>query len=586
MKTLPSTDVLIIGSGWTGLLMAKELSGRTPLSITILERGRPRMPEYIYGMDELEFFVRKHMMQDPSTDAIALRYSANERSRPVRQFGAFLPGTGVGGTGEHWGAVFPRLMPDCLEMYSKTVERYGKQKLPEDHSIQDWGITYDELESYYARSEREVGISGKAGNLNGQKIEGGNVFEGWRSSEYPMGPTQVPYFPTLFGAAAKSMGYHPFINATAIPSVEYTNPDGVTRPPCAFCGFCERTPCMIGAKAQPTSVYLPVVRQRKSVSLRTGITVRRIVHEKGPNGGRARGVTYFDESGEEVFQPAGLVILATYTLGNNHLLFLSGIGTPYDPSTGKGTLGKNLTHQLQFGVNVFMDKPLNRFMGAGGTGIRMADFDADVFDHSNVGFIRGGVIGATMTGTQPVSTFGELPRSMKAPRWGSAWKKASIEWYDHAANIGFGGEHIPYVGNYFDLDTTYKNPAGDPLLRMTINWRDNERKMVEFMNAKMVEIGHAMGAREVNPFPGYGNYDVTRYQSTHLQGGTIMASSPERGVVNMHQQHWDISNLFVIGASTFPNSGAANPTPTILALTYRTADTIVDKYLKKPGMLA
>jgi gluconate 2-dehydrogenase alpha chain len=91
MKTLPSTDVLIIGSGWTGLLMAKELSGRTPLSITILERGRPRMAEYIDGMDELEFFVRMHMMQDPSTDAISLRYSANEHSRPVRQFGAFLP---------------------------------------------------------------------------------------------------------------------------------------------------------------------------------------------------------------------------------------------------------------------------------------------------------------------------------------------------------------------------------------------------------------------------------------------------------------------------------------------------------------
>src|SRR3974390_1316248 len=143
MKTLPSTDVLIIGSGWTGLLMAKETHGRPPLSIHIL----PPAPT---------------------------RHDANEKPHPVRQFGAFLPGTGVGGTGEHWGAVYPRLMPDCFEMYSKTVERYGKQKLPEDHSIQDWGITYDELEPYYARSEREVGISGKAGNLNGKKIERGN----------------------------------------------------------------------------------------------------------------------------------------------------------------------------------------------------------------------------------------------------------------------------------------------------------------------------------------------------------------------------------------------------------------------------
>ena len=209
------------------------------------------------------------------------------------------------------------------------------------------------MEPYYARSEREVGISGEAGNLNGKKIEGGNIFEGSRSYEYPTPPTQVPYFATLFGATAKSLGYHPFVNATAIPSIAYTNPDGVTRPPCAFCGFCERSPCMIGAKAQPTNVYLPVVEKRKSVSLRNGITVRRIVHEKGPNGGRARGVTYIDESGEEIFQPADLVFLATYTLGNNHLLFLSGIGKAYDPATGKGMLGRNLTHQVSFGVQRF-----------------------------------------------------------------------------------------------------------------------------------------------------------------------------------------------------------------------------------------
>ena len=216
MKTLPSTDVVIIGSGWTGLLMAKELSARTPLSIVILERGRPRMADYSSAMDELDYFVRLHMMQDPSREAVTLRHRDSERALPIRQFGAFLPGSGVGGTGEHWGAVFPRLMPDCFELYSKTVERYGEQKLPEDHSIQDWGITYDEMEPYYARSEREVGVSGKAGNLNGKKIEGGNVFEGWRSSEYPMPPTQDAVFPAHCSrAAAKSLGYHPYTNATA-----------------------------------------------------------------------------------------------------------------------------------------------------------------------------------------------------------------------------------------------------------------------------------------------------------------------------------------------------------------------------------
>jgi gluconate 2-dehydrogenase alpha chain len=151
--------------------------------------------------------------------------------------------------------------------------------------------------------------------------------------------------------------------------------------------------------------------------------------------------------------------------------------------------------------------------------------------------------------------------------------------------VAFSGEQIPHKENYFDLDPTYTDHAGDPLLRLTMNWHENERKMVEFMNAKMVEIAHAMGAKEVNPSSGYGNYDVARYQSTHVQGGTMMAPSPDRGVVNTFSQHWQVPNLFILGGSTMPNTGSANPTPTILALTYRTADAIVDKYLKKPAPL-
>jgi gluconate 2-dehydrogenase alpha chain len=587
MKTLPSTDVLIIGGGWTGLLMAKELGARTSLSVVILERGGPRnLAAYSADMDELDYFIRMHMMQDPSQETVTLRHSPSERALPIRQFGSFLPGSGVGGTGEHWGAQCPRLQPDCFELYSKTVARYGEKKLPEDHSLQDWGVTYDEMEPYYTRAEQLVGVTGKAGNLRGKKIDGGNIFEGWRSTEYPNPPTKVPYLSSVFRDATKTLGYHPYPAPAAILSQTYTNPDGITRSACAFCGFCERTGCMIGAKAQPTNTLLPLVQRHKTVSMRTGCTVRRIVHDGALASAKVRGVHYIDASGEEVFQPADLVILSSWTLSNNRLLLLSGAGTPYDPATGKGTLGRNLTHQVSFpAATVFFDKPLNRFMGAGGIGIRMSDFDGDIFDHSNLPFLRGGVLGATMQGTQPISTFGVLPSSMKV-RWGAQWKKASIDYFDRTGAITFAGEQIPYKGHYFDLDPTYKDHAGDPLLRLTQNWRENERKMVEFMTAKAVEIARVMEVKEINPFPGYGDYDVTRYQSTHVQGGTIMGTSPEHGVVSPYLQHWQIPNLFVLGASTFPNSGSANPTPTILALTYRTADALVERYFKKPGMLA
>jgi len=586
MNTLPHKDVVIIGAGWTGLLMAKELGGRTPLSIVVLERGPSRKPsDYAADMDELDYFIRLKMMQNASRDTLTIRHEENQTALPIRQFGGFLPGSGTGGTGEHWGSVYPRLMPECFELYSKTVAKYGPKKLPEDHMMQDWGITYDDIEGYYTHSEAEVGVSGKAGNIKGRKIDGGNIFEGWRTGDYPMPPKKVPYISAMFETAAKSLGYHPYPNPSAINSVDYTNPQGVSRPACALCGFCERFGCMISAKAQPTNVLLPLVRNQKGVTIRNGAAVRRIVHDTAQAGGKARGVTYIDESGEEIFQPADVVFLASWTLSNNHLLLLSDLGNRYNPATGKGTLGRNLTHQVFFGLNAFFDKPLNRFMGAGGTGVRIGDFEGDALDQSNLPFLRGGTIQGNSVGTQPIAAFGVLPRSFKAT-WGEEWKKASIDYYDRTGVISFSGEQIPHKGNYFDLDPTYKNHAGDPLLRMTMNWRDNEREMAKFMNEKILGIIHAMGAKEVNPFGGYGDYDVVRYQSTHVQGGTIMAPSPDLGVVNTYQQHWQASNLFVLGASTFPNSGAANPTPTILALTYRTADAIVDRYLKKPGMLA
>jgi hypothetical protein len=78
---------------------------------------------------------------------------------------------------------------------------------------------------------------------------------------------------------------------------------------------------------------------------------------------------------------------------------------------------------------------------------------------------------------------------------------------------------------------------------------------------------------------------VTRYQSTHVQGGTIMAPTPDRGVANPYLQQWQFPSVFVLGAPTFPKTGSANPTPTILALTYRTADDLMDRYMKRPAPL-
>ena len=572
MKTLPRTDAVIVGGGWAGLLMAKELGARTALSVVVLERGGPRKTsDYYDGMDELDYAIRLRMMQDASRETVTFRPTMKDRALPIRQFASFLPGNGMGGAGEHWNGQTPRFLPDAFEIRSRTVERYGAKRLPVNHAIQDWGITYRELEPFYTRAETLLGVSGKAGL---------NPFEGPRSSEYPTPPQKMGYFSSLIADAARSLGYHPAPMPSANLSTVYRNPDGVVRPPCQYCGFCERFGCMVGAKAQPTNTLLPVIARQKGVTLRTGADVRRVLHKDG----RATGVVYRDLAGEELFQPADVVFLASWTLNNTRLLLLSKIGEAYDPATGRGQAGRNLTHQANTrGFLMFFERPLNRFMGSGACGVTIGDLDGDCFDHAPLDFIRGASVNALALGYRPIGSFGAVPPSVKAT-WGSEWKKAAIDAFDRTANLGIVGEHLAYRTNYMDLDPTYRDFYGDPLLRMTLSWNDNERNLLRYVSAKMSEVARAAGAREVARAP-LSPYDVTDYKTTHLQGGTIMGASPATSVVNPWLQHWQMTNLFVLGASSFPQNPSGNPTLTILALTLRTADALIERYLKHPGPL-
>jgi gluconate 2-dehydrogenase alpha chain len=144
-------------------------------------------------MDELDYAIRHRLMQVVSRETATLRHSTTGRALPIRQFASFLPGTGVGGAGEHWNGLTPRFLPDCFEIHTRTVERYGAARLPANHSIQDWGITYRDIEPYYTRAERLLGISGRAGL---------DPFEGPRSADYPTPPQKTAYFPALFAEAA------------------------------------------------------------------------------------------------------------------------------------------------------------------------------------------------------------------------------------------------------------------------------------------------------------------------------------------------------------------------------------------------
>ena len=584
METLAPVDVVIVGSGWSGMIMAKEIATRTPLSVLVLERGGPfrGFAAYAEEMDEVDTFIRMRHAENPATGTFTTRPSYKDRANPIRQYRDLPPtGIGMGGASDHWGATSPRLLPESFRIASHLKELHGADKLPPNIAIQDFGITWQDIEPRYVRAEEMMGTSGKAGNLNGTKIEGGNIFEGPRSREFPNPPHPMLYAPQLFDKAARELGYHPFPMPSSTPSQSYINPDGITRPACQYCGHCSLFGCMVGAKASPNFTLLPIVQNKKNFKVRPHSQVRRVVHK----GGRAVGVTFVDESGTEFMQPAEAVVLAAWVFNNARLLMLSGIGEQYDPTSGTGTLGKNATYSVHVGLDFFLDKPQNIFMGSGGMATAIGDFGGDLGDSGAAeGAFRGGLIFCYTQGSPPViSAFGKIPSGEVQRNWGSAWKNAAIKWNDRFASFLSTENHFPYRQNYLDLDPTYKDKWGDPLLRVTMDWTDADRKQAAFMLKKQVEIAKAMGA--VGLIPRTGTDATPLMVDNHSHGGAIMGASPQNSVVNPYLQHWKMPNLWVVGGSALPQ-GEEHLTMTVAALAYRAADALIDRYLKRPGALA
>jgi gluconate 2-dehydrogenase alpha chain len=467
-------------------------------------------------------------------------------------------------------------------MRTKIDERYGKDFLPAEYTIQDWGLGYADLEPHYDRFEYLLGIAGKAGNLLGKKIPGGNVLEEQRAREYPTRPQKEPYGSAMFRKAAEGLGYHPFPQPSANMSEPYTNPEGLTLKTCMFCGYCERYGCEHYAKSSPQTVLLPVLLKDPKFKLRTHCQVQKINLDK--SGRNATSVTYVDAQGRELEQPAKLVIVGLYALNNVRMLLLSKIGAPYDPATGKGVVGKNYAYQTMSAVQVFYDEKvnINPFMRSGANGTLIADFVADNFDHSKLGFAGGAYIGEIMTHGRPIEFH---PTPPGTPAWGSEWKKAVVRHYNHTASLNVHGSSIASRRNYLDLDPTYRDAWGQPLLRMTFDFPENDVKMSAYVTERATEIAKAMGGQRVAGAPRKGPYTTTQYQTTHNTGGAIMGNDRSTSVVNRYLQSWDVPNVFVIGASAYPQNASYNPTGTVGALAYWAADALVNKYLKSPGPL-
>jgi gluconate 2-dehydrogenase alpha chain len=586
MIRMKPVDVVVVGFGWTGSIMAKEFTDEG-LNVVALERGQYQdtSPDFSYPQiaDELAYGIRGKLFQPLARETLTVRHGLADTAVPYRQYGAFLLGNNVGGAGAHWNGQHFRPSPEDLNLNSHIRQRYGDKFMPEDMTIQDYGMSYDELEPFLGQFEDVCGTSGQAGNLNGQKLPGGNPFEGTRSRAYPNPPVADTYAAKLFANAAREAGYHPFPQPSSNASQPYTNPYGARLGPCNLCGFCERFGCFMYSKASPQTTIMPILMQRPNFSLRTNSYVTRVNLDS--TGKRATGVTYIDAQGREVEQPADIVILSAFQMHNVRLMLMSKIGKPYDPASGTGVIGKNFAYQMMSSMSVFFDKDvaINPFIGAGSGGSQIVDdFNSDHFDHGPLGFVGGGYIIGGQTGGRPIQQLAVPPGT---PAWGADWKRAARDSYLHTTNVVTHGSVMSYRDRYIDLDPTYKDAHGLPLLRLTFDWHDNEYKMSRYLTDRALDIVKQMNPRQHSLLIRQqgDHFDVRQYQTTHTTGGVITGTDPSSSALNKYLQSWDVHNLFVPGASAFPQNIGYNPTGLIGGLTYYAAKAIRETYLKNPG---
>lgn len=581
---LEPVDAVVVGSGVAGSIMCLELVN-AGLTVVCLERGRVLDPQHDFAMpyvhDELKYERHSDIFQNLSRETVTFRNAPNEMALPMREFGSFKPGECVGGTAVHWGCHARRFLPWDFEARSQTVARYGKSHIPADCTSQDWPVSYDDLEPYYDQFEHLYGVGGKAGNLQGELQQGGNPFEGARTREFPNPATDRTTTGDLFARAAESLGYRPFQNPTAAMTRPYLNPLRNMLGECGRGGYCRNHGCANGAKANPLTTVLPTLLKRPNFELRPLANVIKVNLDSDKK--RAVGVTYVDAEGREFEQPAELVVLTSFTFNNTRLMLLSGIGKPYDPASNTGVVGRNYSYQTLGSVSLFFeDREFNPFIGGGMIGTSIDDLSGDNFDHSGLDFMGGAYITVQSNGVPPIRNKLLPPGT---PRWGGAWKQAVSRYYLRSFPINYSGSCQSYRTNYLDLDPTYRDANGLPLLRMTFDWHQNEQKLATYMRGKAAEIAKAIGASTVGLNPVPAKYNIVPYQSTHNIGGAVMGSDPATSAVNKYLQSWDVSNVFVVGGSAFPQNSACPPTATIGTLACWAADAIKDIYLKRPGAM-
>jgi choline dehydrogenase-like flavoprotein len=550
-------DVCVIGSGAGGGPVAFELS-RAGKSVIILEKG-PWMTEKDFFKDEMaccrhnvytpNLEDEQHVIEDTDSDGNWVSESTSESGWD------FWNGNVVGGSSNFMSGFFYRLKPDDFKLLST----FGSIK---GANIADWPISYEDMEPYYTKAEKEIGISG-------QVVQHPHL-EPRSTEDFPYPPTQEHPVVNHIDKACKELGFHSLPTARAILS----KPD-MGRNSCEYSGYCGSYGCSSGAKGSSRAALLNRAIATGNCNITANAKVHKLISDES---GKVIAAEYFDENNIIKKIHAKIFVVACHAIESSRLLLSStGPKHPNGLANNHNQVGKNLlfsaggsgTGELTYEK---FDKLSAQQLKTRGPFVNRGLQDWYFIDDKKMnGKAKGGTIDFLLRHPNPLARAMPLKWDDNDNLvWGKELKRQLKATFTEAQDLRFEvfNDWLPTDDCYVSLDETVKDKWGSSVAKVRVGYHDHDLKVGQYLVDKAELVLKQMGADNIRS-------SVSGSPPTNLvAGGCRFGSDINSSVLNADCRAHDVENLYVTDGSFMPTGGSVPYTWTIYANSFRVADII------------